>query len=150
VKILVIHGPNLRLLGRREPDIYGPLTLEQINESIRDLASELTTEVEIAAIDGEGEMVARIADSIDWIDGIVINPAAYTHTSVAVRDAISASGLPAVEVHLSNVSGREDFRQRSLTAPVCIGQISGFGPLSYLLGLRALVEYLQEENEASG
>lgn len=138
VKILVLHGPNLRLLGRREPETYGSATLEDINARLRALAAELGAELRIGQSDIEGELVTLIGEAMDWADGILINPAAYTHTSVAIRDAIAAANLPAVEVHLSNVHRREPFRHHSYIAPVAAGQIAGFGVDSYLLGLRAL------------
>jgi 3-dehydroquinate dehydratase II len=139
MNILVIHGPNLDLLGRREPGIYGIASLDEIDTRIMELAEELEVEIETVQLSGEGEMVRRIGACIDAVDGIVINPAAYTHTSVAIRDAIAATGLPVVEVHISNTANREEFRHHSLTAPVCKGQIIGFGVDSYLLGLRGLV-----------
>jgi len=142
-KILVLHGPNLSLLGRREPEVYGKITLEEINQALRLLAERLGMHLEIGAYDGEGELVAAIGRAADRFDGLVINPAAYTHTSVAIRDAIAATGLPTVEVHLSNIAAREPFRHTSLVAGVAIGQISGFGAGSYLLGLQGLVEYLK-------
>ncbi len=145
MKILVIHGPNLCLLGEREPQIYGNIKLSDINESIERKARELGVEIEIFQANGEGEIVDKIIDSKDKIDGILINPAAYTHTSIAIRDCISGVGLPAVEVHLSNIYAREEFRKRSMIAPVCIGQVSGFGMMSYLLGLEALVRWLENE-----
>jgi 3-dehydroquinate dehydratase-2 len=137
-KILVIHGPNLNLLGAREPEVYGKTTLEDINKSIVELAKELKLEAEVFQSDHEGEIVQRIGQASKNFEGIVINPAAYTHTSVAIRDAVAACGLPAVEVHLSNIYAREEFRHKSLIAPVCKGQISGFGIESYLLALRAI------------
>ncbi len=143
LKILVLHGPNLSLLGRREPEIYGKTTLDEVNRALRALAQELGVSVEVRSLAGEGEMVQAIGGAMDRCDGLLINPAAYTHTSVAIRDAIAATGLPAVEVHLSNIAARESFRQLSLVAGVVVGQISGFGAASYLLGLRALVEYLK-------
>jgi 3-dehydroquinate dehydratase-2 len=139
-KILVVHGPNLKMLGEREPDIYGSITLEKINEEILALAKELNVDVDVFQSNIEGEIVSKIGDARKLFDGIVINPAAYTHTSVAIRDAISASKLPVIEVHISNVYAREEFRQKSITAPVCKGQIAGLGIDSYLLGLRALVK----------
>lgn len=137
MKILVIHGPNLNLLGEREPDIYGTTSLNDINAGIAALAEELKVEVEFFQSNHEGEIVEKIGAARKGFNAIVINPAAYTHTSVAIRDAIAASNVPAVEVHLSNIYGREEFRQKSLIAPVCRGQISGFGAESYLLALRA-------------
>ena len=138
MKILVIHGPNLNLLGTRESDIYGTKTLEEINGSLRDLAAELGTDIDIQQSNHEGEIVDMIQKSAGY-SVLVINPAAYTHTSIAIRDAIAAVEIPAVEVHLSNIHKREEFRQKSLIAPVAAGQISGFGPEVYLLGLRAAV-----------
>ena len=138
MKILVIHGPNLQLLGKREPNIYGSKTLKQIDNEIRSHAKSLGVDVSTFQSNHEGEIVDKIGAAPAQYDAIVINPAAYTHTSIAIRDAIAGSGLPAVEVHLSNVAAREEFRRRSLTAPVCKGVISGFGPLGYLLALEAL------------
>lgn len=140
MKILVLHGPNLGLLGRREPEIYGSAGLDEINRSLAKTAAELGVEVEIAQSNHEGELLDLIAAAGDEFAAIVINPAAFTHTSVALRDALAAAGLPAVEVHLSNIHAREKFRRRSLVAPVVSGQISGFGRQSYLLGLRAAVD----------
>ncbi len=142
-KILVLNGPNLNLLGQRQPDIYGRLTLDQINTRIRALAKELGVGVEIRQSNNEGELVTWIQEAPKQFGAIVINPAAYTHSSVALRDAISAAGLPAIEVHLSNIHKREEFRKYSYIAGVALGQIAGFGVQSYLLGLRAAVEYLK-------
>jgi len=136
--ILVIHGPNLNLLGRREIDIYGKVTLAEINETIKQKAKELDCQVKIKQSNSEGEMVSFIGEAKDWVDALIINPAAYTHTSVAIRDAILAVGIPAVEVHLSNIYQREGFRQKSLVAGVCRGQIAGFGLQSYILALEAV------------
>lgn len=141
-KILVLHGPNLNLLGKRQPEIYGRLTLEQINRKIRSLAKELEVEVEIRQSNSEGELVGWIQESPKQFGALVINAAAYTHSSVALRDALTAVGIPAVEVHISNIHKREEFRKRSLIAEAVVGQIAGFGVNSYLLGLRAAVEYL--------
>ena len=138
MKVLVIHGPNLQLLGKREPNIYGSKTLKQIDSEIRSHAKSLGVDVSTFQSNHEGEIVDKIGAAAGEFDAIVINPAAYTHTSVAIRDAIAGSGLPAVEVHLSNVAAREEFRHRSLIAPVCKGVISGLGPLGYLLALEAL------------
>ena len=138
MKILVINGPNLNLLGTRESDIYGTKTLSDINASIQNLAKNLGVEVTISQSNHEGEIVDQIHNAKDYA-AIVINPAAYTHTSVAIRDAIAAIEIPAVEIHLSNIYKREEFRHKSLISPVADGQISGFGPKSYLLGLRAAV-----------
>jgi 3-dehydroquinate dehydratase II len=140
-RIAVIHGPNLNMLGKREPSIYGNETLEDINGMLEGEAGKLDAELEIFQSNWEGGIIDLI-QSAPRRHGIIINPGGYTHTSVAIRDAIAASGLPAVEVHLSNIHAREEFRHTSLTAPVCIGQISGFGAQSYVLGLRALVGFL--------
>ncbi len=135
--ILVIHGPNLQLLGTREPETYGTLTLDEIDAELMKLAETLNAQLRIEQRNGEGDIVTLIADNRDWADAILINPAAYTHTSVAIRDAIAATGLPTVEVHLSNVHQRESFRHHSYIAGVASGQVTGFGVHSYLLGLRA-------------
>ncbi|MCK4994072.1 MAG: type II 3-dehydroquinate dehydratase [Candidatus Omnitrophica bacterium] len=142
-KILVIHGPNLNLLGSREPEIYGKETLDGVNEQIKTLASNEGISIEIKQSNHEGEIVDMIGNARDDFDLILINPAAYTHTSVAIRDAISAVGIPAIEVHLSNIYSREEFRHTSLIAPVCHGQVSGFGVHSYILGLQAAIEMLK-------
>ncbi len=142
-KILVIHGPNLSLLGKREVDIYGNVTIDDINKSLNKLAKVKGVELKIAQSDHEGEIVELIGKAKGKYDGILINPAAYTHTSVAIRDAISAVAVPAVEVHLSNIYAREEFRHTSMIAPVARGQVSGFGKASYLLGLEALVGLLK-------
>lgn len=144
MKILIINGPNINLLGTREPEIYGTLTLDKINEELAKYAASLGVETEIFQSNIEGEIVDRIQQAKGVCDGIVINPAAYTHTSVAIRDAISAVALPAVEVHISNIHNREEFRKHSFIAPVCIGQIAGFGLDSYKLGLQAIVNNLQK------
>jgi 3-dehydroquinate dehydratase-2 len=138
-RILVVHGPNLDLLGRREPETYGTTTLAEINRSLETLATELDVELDIVQHASEGAIVRTIGEALDRFDGILINPAAYTHTSVAIRDAIAAVGIPTVEVHLSNIHRREEFRHHSFIAGVAAGQISGFGIQSYLLGLRALM-----------
>jgi 3-dehydroquinate dehydratase II len=136
-KILILNGPNLNLLGTRQPEIYGKLTLTQIDKQVRDLAKELAVEIEFRQSNSEGELVTWIQQAAGNFSAIVINPAAYTHTSVAMRDAISAVGLPVVEIHLSNIHKREQFRHHSYIAEVAVGQIAGFGAESYLLGLRA-------------
>lgn len=140
--ILVIHGPNLDLLGTREPETYGKATLEDINRSLAALAKELGLELRVFQFAVEGDIVKCIGEQREWADGLLINPAAYTHTSVALRDVVLATKMPTVEVHLSNVHAREEFRRHSYLAPVAIGQISGFGADSYLLGLRALANRL--------
>lgn len=136
-KILVIHGPNLNLLGKREVDVYGKTTIEEINGDLRKAAKAKKVSLEIVQSNHEGEIVELIGSAKDRFDAILINPAAYTHTSVAIRDAISAVDVPTVEVHLSNIYAREEFRHTSLIAPVAKGQVSGFGKMSYLLGLEA-------------
>jgi 3-dehydroquinate dehydratase-2 len=138
-KILVLHGPNLNLLGKRQPEIYGRLSLDQINRKIHALARELGVEVEMRQSNSEGDLVDWIQQAPKTFAALVINAAAYTHSSVALRDALTASGIPAVEVHLSNIYRREEFRKRSLIAEAVVGQIAGFGVNSYLLGLRAAV-----------
>lgn len=144
MKILVVNGPNLNLLGTREPEVYGTLTLEKINEELLKYAKELGAEIEFFQSNVEGEIVNAIQAARQNCAGIVINPAAYTHTSVAIRDAISAVALPAVEIHISNVYAREEFRKHSLIAPVCVGQIAGFGLDSYKLAMLALVKFLNK------
>jgi len=139
VSVFVIHGPNLHLLGRREPDIYGSLSLEQINRALEEEGRNLGAELSIVQSNHEGEIVELIGDCEDKADALLINPAAYTHTSVAIRDAILAVSSPAVEVHISNIYRREEFRRESLIAPAAAGVIAGFGLDSYLLGLRAAV-----------
>ncbi len=140
MKVIVINGPNLNLLGQREPDVYGSETLAEIEQSLVQNAIGLGVEVDTFQSNEEGVLVTAIGEASGKYDGIIINPAAYTHTSVALRDAIKACGVPTVEVHLSNTHSREDFRHKSLTAPVCIGQIMGFGGKGYLLALEGLIE----------
>jgi 3-dehydroquinate dehydratase-2 len=139
MKILVIHGPNLHLLGKREPEVYGRLTLNDINHRIEKLAGELKVGVSLFQSNHEGEIVQMIGDASKTYGAIIINPAGYTHTSVAIRDAVAAAGIPVVELHLSNIYAREEFRHKSLIAGAAAGQITGFGPESYLLALRAAV-----------
>ena len=140
MKFLVMNGPNINMLGVREPDIYGKQDYKALCQLVRDTAAELGDEVELFQSNHEGALVDRIQEAFGKTDAIVINPAAYTHTSVAIRDAISAVGIKAVEVHISNIHAREEFRKNSLIAPVCIGQITGFKANSYKLALRALVD----------
>jgi 3-dehydroquinate dehydratase-2 len=139
-RILILNGPNLNLLGKRQPEIYGRLTLEEIGQEIRSLAKQLNVAVEIRQSNNEGELVDWIQQASGQFGAIVINPAAYTHSSVAMRDAIIAAGIPAIEIHISNIYKREDFRKHSYIAGVAVGQITGFGVQSYLLALRAAVE----------
>jgi 3-dehydroquinate dehydratase-2 len=139
MKILFLNGPNLNLLGTREPDVYGRLTLADIETEVRQRASQLKVDVDFRQTNQEGELVNWIQEAKGKFQAIVINAAAYTHTSVALRDAISAVGVPTVEIHLSNIHAREEFRHKSLIAPVCKGQICGFGAKSYILGLEAAV-----------
>ena len=142
LRIRVLHGPNLNLLGTREQSIYGTLSLDALDSAITKLAKELAVKVDLRQSNSEGELVTWIQEARTGYDGIIINPAAYTHTSIAIRDAIAAAGLPTVEVHLSNIHQREEFRHRSYVAGVAIGQISGLGPTGYLLALRGLHDHL--------
>lgn len=142
--ILVIHGPNLNLLGEREPEVYGRVTISDINNKLAETAKRLGVRLEIAQSNHEGEIVDLIGKAKGKFQAIVINPAAYTHTSVAIRDAISAVKIPTVEVHLSNIYSREDFRHLSLIAPVASGQISGFGAESYIMGLEAAINLIEK------
>ncbi|MBF2004049.1 type II 3-dehydroquinate dehydratase [Chlorogloeopsis fritschii PCC 9212] len=148
LSLLVLHGPNLNLLGQREPGIYGSLSLAEINRQLEVEGKNLAVEVFVMHSNHEGFLVDAIHDALGKHQGILINAGAYTHTSVALRDAIAAVNLPTVEVHLSNIYRREEFRHHSYIAPVAIGQISGFGAQSYILGLQALVYYLRTKCEA--
>jgi 3-dehydroquinate dehydratase-2 len=142
-QVLILHGPNLNLLGEREKEVYGSLTLKEINRQIEEEAKTLGVSVRFFQSNAEGELVTEIQKARKNFDAIVINPAAFTHTSVAIRDAVAAVEIPIVEVHLSNIYQREEFRHHSLIAPVARGQISGFGMNSYLLGLRAVVNLIK-------
>jgi len=145
MKFLVLHGPNLNLLGKREPAIYGGQTLADIDVSLEKLSADLGCELSFFQSNSEGELINAIHAAVDDCRGILINPAAYTHTSIAIRDALSAVGLPCVEVHLSNIHRRETFRHISMVAPVAIGQVCGFGQDSYLLGLQALFNHVKNK-----
>jgi 3-dehydroquinate dehydratase II len=142
-KLLLLHGPNLNLLGTREPGVYGRMTLDQINLLAERHAKHYNVELRAEQSNHEGALIDILHVARNWADGVVFNPGAYTHTSVALRDAITAIELPVIEIHLSNVHAREEFRHKSLLAPVCVGQISGFGWRSYLLGIDALLGVLK-------
>lgn len=144
MKIAVIQGPNLNMLGIREQNIYGPIKLEQIHANMKSVAEQNGFEIEFYQSNIEGEIVDRIQECLGDVDGIIINPAAYTHTSIAIRDAISAINIPTIEVHISNIYRREEFRQKSMTAGVSAGVIAGFGPFGYHLALMAMFQILAE------
>ena len=144
MKILILHGPNLNLLGTREPEVYGSLTLDEINLKLIKLGRELSAEIKCLNSNHEGALIDALQDARAWAGGVVFNPGGYTHTSIALRDAISAIQIPVIEVHLSNVYAREEFRHKSLISGVCKGKITGLGWLSYSLGLRALIEILED------
>jgi 3-dehydroquinate dehydratase-2 len=146
-RLLVLHGPNLNLTGLREPEVYGHQSLADVDAGIRDFAAEHDCEVRIVQSNHEGALIDAMHDGIDWADGAVVNPGAFTHYSYALRDAVAAVPYPVVEVHMSAVAARERFRSRSVIAPVCVGQITGFGLLSYLLGIEALLMRGEEEDE---
>ena len=146
MKILILHGPNLNLLGTREPEVYGSLTLEDINKELIALGNELGAEVNCLQSNHEGALIDALHEARTWAMGVVFNPGAYTHTSIALRDAISSISIPVIEVHLSNVYAREKFRHVSMISAVCKGKVVGFGWRSYLLGLRALIEMLTDKD----
>ena len=143
LNVLVLHGPNLNLLGTREPDVYGTDTLADIDSQLTALAEELKITIRIKQSNSEEVLIESLHSSREWANGVLFNPGAFTHTSVALRDAIAAIDVPVVEVHLSNIHARESFRRDSLLAPVCIGSISGFGTKSYMLGLQALKTHMK-------
>ncbi len=143
MKILLLHGPNLNLLGTREPEVYGSMTLNDINEKIIELGKELGAEITCLQSNHEGALIDALQDARTWASGVVFNPGGYTHTSVALRDAISAIVIPVIEVHLSNVYAREEFRHTSFVSAVCKGKVSGFGWRSYELGLRGLIDIIK-------
>jgi len=143
MKILILHGPNLNLLGTREPEVYGSMTLADINSKLLELGTERNAEIKCLQSNHEGALIDALHDARTWASGVVFNPGGYTHTSIALRDAISAIQIPVIEVHLSNVYAREDFRHVSMISAVCKGKITGFGWRSYMLGLRALVDELE-------
>jgi len=143
MKILLLHGPNLNLLGTREPEVYGSMTHDDINKKITELGKELGVEIKCAQSNHEGVLIDALQDARTWANCVVFNPGGYTHTSVALRDAISAIVIPVIEVHLSNVYAREEFRHTSLVSAVCKGKVSGFGWHSYELGLRGLIDIIK-------
>jgi len=143
MKILILHGPNLNLLGKREPQQYGSITLDEINELIKEFGKEKKIDIDIFNSNYEGEIIDRIHNAIDNFDGIVINPGAFTHTSIAIRDAIVACGIPTVEVHLSNIYKREEFRHKSYFSDIVVGVITGFKEQSYILGIRAIMHCIK-------
>lgn len=146
MKILFLNGPNLNLLGRREPEVYGRATLADIEGQVRQRARQLEVEVDFRQTNSEGQLLDWIQEASGKFDVIVLNAAAYTHTSIALRDAIAAAGVPTIEIHLSNIHAREEFRQKSLIAPVCCGQITGFGVKSYILAVDAAVHVNETKN----
>ena len=146
LSLLVVNGPNLNMLGKREPNVYGSQTLEDINQALESLAKKLDVSLTFFQSNHEGALVDTIQDALNLHQGILINPGAYTHTSVAIRDAIAAVAIPTVEVHLSNIHKREAFRHHSYIAPVAVGQISGFGADSYRIGLEGLVSYIRKDS----
>lgn len=146
MKVMVIQGPNLNMLGVRDPRIYGPVKLETIHENIQNQAQQMGVEISFFQSNFEGEIVDKIQECFGQFDGIIINPAAYSHTSIAIRDAIAAVNIPTIEVHISNIHAREKFRQESLTAAVCSGVIAGFGPLGYHLALNGITQIINELN----
>jgi len=145
IPILILHGPNLNMLGKREPEVYGPMTLAQINQNLTDLGHQLGLEVVAKQSNSEGELIDLLHEAHPWAKAVVFNPGGYTHSSVSLRDAIVAIALPVIEVHLSNIYGREEFRQHSLISPVCIGSIAGLGWRSYEMAMRYLAATMQPD-----
>lgn len=148
MKIMVIQGPNLNMLGVREQDVYGPMKLEQIHAQMKDFAKQNNVEIEFFQSNLEGEIVDQVQECYGEIDGIIINPAAYTHTSIAIRDAISAVSIPTIEVHISNIHRREEFRKENMIAPVCSSSVVGFGPFGYHLAMIGILQIMNEVNAA--
>ena len=146
-RLLLLHGPNLQLLGKREPETYGSTTLDEINEMMAQQAADAGLELAVLQSNHEGELVGFIGDHLGKVDGVLINPGAYTHTSVAIRDALAAIGVPIIEIHMSNVAARESFRHHSYVAPIAAGTIAGFGPNSYRLALEAMIHILSQGAE---
>ncbi len=155
-RIMVIQGPNINILGKRDPRHYGNISMEAIHNQMKTLANQANLDIEFFQSNYEGEIVDKIQECMGEFDGIIINPAAYAHTSIAIRDALSAVQIPVIEVHMSNIHGREEFRQKSMTAPVTAGQISGFGPLSYYLATLGMIQifeqikFIEEQQNAAG
>ena len=146
IRCLILHGPNLNLLGTREPEIYGKTTFDDLNRELKSLANELGVEIRIIQSNSEGQIIDAIHDAMTWADGIVINPGAYTHYSYAIRDALAAVRLPAIEVHVTNVHARDEWRRASVIAPVCVGQIVGLGPRGYSIALEAIKALIEESH----
>mgnify|MGYP002641259544 FL=1 len=148
MKIMVIQGPNLNMLGVREQHIYGPVKLEQIHGGMKEFATQNNVEIDFFQSNLEGEIVDKVQECYGEVDGVIINPAAYTHTSIAIRDAIAAVGIPTIEVHISNIHRREEFRKENMIAPVCASSIVGFGPFGYHLAMIGLIQVMNEVQAA--